>query len=194
MRKKDKKQIPTVEELKEELKNERHKHSFARVARNTLYSLIVVAAISTLIVTLWMPVFRIQGSSMSPSLEEGQIVVALKGGEIKQGDLVAFYMGNKLLIKRVIAGPSDVVVMHDDGTVFVNGTELDEPYVTEKALGECDIEFPYQVPETRYFMLGDQRKTSVDSRNDMIGCVSEEQLVGKIVFVCWPFEKFGTIK
>lgn len=194
MRKKQKKQIPTVEELKEELQNERHKHRFARVLRNTLYSLIVVAAISILVVTLWMPVFQIYGSSMSPALNEGQIVVALKGSDIKQGDLIAFYMGNKLLIKRVIAGPSDTVVIHEDGTVFVNGKELDEPYLAEKSLGECDIEFPYQVPEARYFLMGDQRKTSVDSRSELVGCVSAEQIVGKIVFVAWPFDTFGPIE
>ena len=188
------KQIPTVDELKEELKNERHKHRFARVLRNTLYSLIVVAAISILIVTLWLPVFQIYGSSMSPTLNEGEIVVSLKGSDIKQGDMVAFYMGNKLLIKRVIAGPSDVVVIHEDGTVFVNGIELDEPYVSEKSLGECDIQFPYEVPEARYFLLGDSRKTSVDSRSEVIGCVSSEQIVGKIVFVAWPFSEFGPIE
>lgn len=194
MKNKAKKQIPTIEELKEELQNERHKHKFARVFRNTLYSLIVVAAISILVVTLWLPVFQIYGSSMSPTLNEGQIVVAMKGSEIKQGDLVAFYFGNKLLIKRIIAGPSDTVIIHEDGTVFVNGKELDEPYIIEKALGECDIEFPYQVPEARYFLLGDQRKISIDSRSDVIGCVSAEQIAGKVVFVAWPFEDFGKIE
>lgn len=193
MSKKATKQIPTVEELKEELKNERYKHRTTHVFRNTVYTLIVVAAVSILVVMLWLPVFQIYGSSMTPTLDEGQIVVAMKGSEIERGDLVAFYMGNKLLIKRVIAVSSDTVVIREDGTVFVNGKELDEPYVSEKSLGECDVEFPYQVPEARYFLMGDHRATSIDSRSDVIGCVSSEQIAGKVVFIVWPFDRFGTI-
>ena len=193
MSSKNTKQIPTIEELKEELKNERYKHRTTNVFRNTVYTLIVVAAISILVVMLWLPVFQIYGSSMTPTLDEGQIVIAIKGAEIERGDLVAFYMGNKLLIKRVIAVSSDTIVIQEDGTVFVNGKELDEPYVSEKSLGECDVEFPYQVPEARYFLMGDHRETSVDSRSDVVGCVAEEQIAGKVVFAVWPFGKFGKI-
>ena len=193
MKQKVKKPIPTLEELKEELKRERYKYRFANVLKSTVCTLVVVAAFAILVATLWMPVLQIYGSSMTPTLEEGQIVVSLKGSDFEQGDLVAFYIGNKLLVKRVIAGPADVVDITPDGTVSVNGQILEEPYVMEKALGECDLEFPYQVPESRYFLMGDHRSTSVDSRSTTVGCVAMEQIVGKIVFCVWPFEAFGGI-
>ena len=154
----------------------------------------VVAAFAVLVATLWMPVLQIYGSSMSPTLEEGQIVVSLKNGKFEQGDLVAFYIGNKMLVKRMIAGPMDTISIDSEGTVFVNGKELDEPYVTEKALGECDITFPYQIPDSRYFLMGDHRATSVDSRSSVVGCIAEEQIVGKILVSVWPFDTVGVIE
>lgn len=193
MKEKVKKPIPSLEELKAELKRERYKYRYASVLKSTVSTLVVVAAFAILVATLWMPVLQIYGSSMTPTLEEGQIVVSLKGSDFEQGDLVAFYIGNKLLVKRVIAGPADVVDITQDGTVSVNGKILEEPYVMEKALGECDLEFPYQVPESRYFLMGDHRSTSVDSRSTTVGCVAMEQIVGKIVFCVWPFEAFGGI-
>ena len=193
MKEKIKKPIPSLEELKAELKRERYKYRYASVLKSTVSTLVVVAAFAILVATLWMPVLQIYGSSMTPTLEEGQIVVSLKGSDFEQGDLVAFYIGNKLLVKRVIAGPADVVDITQDGTVSVNGQILEEPYVMEKALGECDLEFPYQVPESRYFLMGDHRSTSVDSRSTTVGCVAMEQIVGKIVFCVWPFEAFGGI-
>ncbi len=185
------KQRPEISQLKAELNRERYKHRYGRVLRSTIYTLIVVAAFAILVATLWMPVLQIYGSSMSPTLEEGQIVVSVKGSEFKQGDLVAFYIGNKLLVKRVIAGPADMVVIESDGTTFVNEEKLEEPYLSEKAFGECDLEFPYQVPDSRYFLMGDHRATSVDSRSSVVGCVAEEQIVGKIVFCVWPLSDFG---
>ena len=193
MKEKIKKPIPSLEELKAELKRERYKYRYASVLKSTVSTLVVVAAFAILVATLWMPVLQIYGSSMTPTLEEGQIVVSLKGSDFEQGDLVAFYIGNKLLVKRVIAGPADVVDITQDGTVSVNGQILEEPYVMEKALGECDLEFPYQVPESRYFLMGDHRSTSVDSRSTTVGCVAMEQIVGKIAFCVWPFENFGGI-
>ena len=193
MKNKVKKPIPSLEELKEELKRERYKYRFANVLKSTICTLVVVAAFAILVATLWMPVLQIYGSSMAPTLEEGQIVVSLKGSDFEQGDLVAFYIGNKLLVKRVIAGPADVVDITQDGTVSVNGQVLEEPYVLDKALGECDLEFPYQVPDSRYFLMGDHRSTSVDSRSTTVGCVAMEQIVGKIAFCVWPFENFGGI-
>ncbi len=194
MRKKNKKQIPTIAELQSELKRERYRFRFMRVMRSTIFTLVVVAAFAILVATLWLPVLQIYGSSMSPTLEEGQIVVSVKSSDFERGDLVAFYIGNKILVKRVIAEASDVVNILDDGTVFVNGQELDEPYVLAKALGECDLEMPYQVPESRYFLMGDHRSTSIDSRSSVVGCVAEEQIVGKIVFFIWPLSEFGPIK
>ena len=191
---KRKKQLPAIGELQAELKRERYKFRFVRVLRSTVYTLIVVAAFAILVATLWLPVLQIYGSSMTPTLEEGQIVISVKSKEFKQGDLVAFYIGNKILVKRVIAGPAGTVSISEDGTVRVNSVDLDEPYITEKALGECDLEFPYQVPESRYFLMGDHRETSIDSRSSAVGCISGEQVVGKIVYCVWPLADFGPLK
>lgn len=194
MKQKVKKQVPEIDELKSELKRENYKSRYASVLKSTVYTLVVVAALAVLVATLWMPVLQIYGSSMSPTLEEGQIVVSLKGSNFERGDLVAFYIGNKLLVKRVIAGPGDFVSISEDGTVSVNGEVLEEPYVLEKSLGECDLEFPYQVPESRYFLMGDHRETSVDSRSSTVGCVAVDQIVGKIVFCVWPLSDFGGLE
>lgn len=194
MKHKAKKEVPEIDQLKAELKREKYKFRYISVLKSTIYTLVVVAAFAILVATLWMPVLQIYGSSMSPTLEEGQIVVSLKGSDFEQGDLVAFYIGNKLLVKRVIAGPGDMVSISEDGTVTVNGKVLDEPYVVQKALGECDLEFPYQVPDSRYFLMGDHRETSVDSRSTTVGCVSMEQIVGKIVFCVWPLADSGMIE
>ena len=162
--------------------------------RSTIYPLIVVAAVAVLVATIWMPVLQIYGASMAPTLDEGDIVISVKGSAFEPGDLVAFYMGNKILVKRCIAGPGQWVDIDADGNVYVDGELLDEPYLTEKALGDCDIELPYQVPDNRYFCMGDHRSTSVDSRSTTVGCVSDEQIVGKILFRVWPLSDFGTLR
>ncbi|MCI5648456.1 MAG: signal peptidase I [Fusicatenibacter sp.] len=185
---------PTTEQLTAELERERYKRRYKRVLRSTIYTLIVVAAAAVLVATIWMPVLQIYGSSMTATLNEGDIVVSVKGSDFGPGDLVAFYMGNKILVKRCIAGPGQWVDIDADGNVYVDGKLLDEPYLTEKALGDCDIELPYQVPDNRYFCMGDHRATSVDSRSTTVGCVSSEQIVGKIVFRVWPLSDFGALK
>lgn len=185
--------VPELDQLKAELKREKYKSRYMNVMKSTVFTLVVVAAFAVLVATLWMPVLQIYGTSMTPTLDEGQIVVSVKGYDFEPGDLVAFYIGNKLLVKRVIASPGDMVDIHEDGTVFVNGKELDEPYISEKAFGECDLELPYQVPESRFFMLGDHRASSVDSRSSVVGCIAKEQIVGKIVFCVWPFADFGAL-
>ena len=184
--------MPTTAELAEAVRKDRYRRRFRAVLRSTLYTLVVVAAISILVATLWMPVLEIYGNSMTPTLSEGEIVVSRKG-DFRQGDVVAFYYGNKLLVKRVIAGPGEWVNIEDDGTVTVNGERLAEPYVSELALGDCNIELPYQVPADKYFLMGDHRATSVDSRNKSIGAVSKEQIVGTIVFCVWPLAHFGPL-
>ena len=187
-------QPPTLEQLTAELARENYKRRFGRVLRSTLFTLVVVAEAAVLVATIWMPVLQIYGSSMTPTLNEGEIVVSLKGSDFEPGDLVAFYLGNKILVKRCIAGPGQWVDINENGDVFVDGELLDEPYLTEKALGECDQSFPYQVPESRFFCMGDHRATSVDSRHSAVGCVAEEQIVGKIVFRVWPLSGFGALQ
>ncbi|MDY5564036.1 MAG: signal peptidase I [Candidatus Limivicinus sp.] len=187
-------QPPTLEQLTAELARENYKRRFGRVLRSTLFTLVVVAAAAVLVATIWMPVLQIYGSSMTPTLNEGEIVVSVKGSDFEPGDLVAFYLGNKILVKRCIAGPGQWVDINENGDVFVDGELLDEPYLTEKALGECDQSFPYQVPESRFFCMGDHRATSVDSRHSAVGCVAEEQIVGKIVFRVWPLSGFGALQ
>ena len=187
-------ELPSLEQLTAELERENYKRRYNRVLRSTIYTLIVVAAVAVLVATIWMPVLQIYGASMTPTLNEGDIVVSVKGSYFELGDLVAFYLGNKILVKRCIAGPGQWVDIDADGNVYVDGELLDEPYLTEKALGDCDIELPYQVPDNRYFCMGDHRSTSVDSRSTTVGCVSDEQIVGKIVFRVWPLPDFGALR
>lgn len=184
-----KKYIPNLEELEKELRRERYNRRFRRILKRTVDALIVVAAVAAIIATLVFPVLQIAGTSMEPNLNDGDIVLLAKTDKLEQGDLCAFYYSNKILIKRVIATPGDYLWIESDGTVFVNGLELDEPYLREKALGECDIEFPYQIPENAFFMMGDQRETSIDSRSSVIGCVSVDQTVGKILCKLWPLSE-----
>lgn len=187
-------ELPTTEQIEKERVRLRHKSRYSRTLRSTIAILVVVAAVAVLVATLWMPVLRIYGSSMAPTLNDGQIVISLKTTDFKTGDIAAFYYGNKLLIKRYIAGASDWVYIDEDGTVSVNSIELDEPYLAEKALGQTNIDMPYQVPDNRYFLMGDNRDASVDSRNTAVGCVSEEQIVGKVVFCIWPIDRFGPVR
>lgn len=194
MRKKKKIQMPSAEQLEAELKRVRYKSRYRSVLRSTIYTLITVAAVAILVVTLWLPVLQIYGSSMTPTLQEGEIILSVKNSEFETGDIVAFYYNNKILIKRIICGPGDWIDIDEDGTVYVNEVRLDEPYLAEKALGECDISLPYQVPEGRWFVMGDHRSTSVDSRSTAVGCVSEEQIVGKIIFRVWPFTRLGAVE
>ena len=184
-------QPPTLEQLTAELARENYKRRFGRVLRSTLFTLVVVAAAAVLVATIWMPVLQIYGSSMTPTLDEGEIVISLKGADFRQGDIVAFYYNNKILVKRIIADPGQWVDIDEDGTVRVDGETLDEPYLTEKAFGGCDIKLPYQVPDGRYFVMGDHRSTSVDSRHSAVGCVADEQIVGRIVFRVWPLNTLG---
>ena len=182
---------PSEKQLEAELARVRYQQRYRTVLRSTICTLIVVAAVAVLVATIWMTVLQIYGSSMTPTLSEGDIVVCFKTSDIKRGDLVAFYLGNKLLVKRCVALPGQTVDIDGDGNVMLDGVPLDEPYVTEKSLGDCNIELPYQVPDNRYFCMGDHRKTSVDSRNTAVGSVTEEQIVGKIVFRGWPLSGFG---
>ena len=162
--------------------------------RSTIYVLITVAAVAVLVAVLLLPVLQIFGNSMTPTLSEGDFVVSVKGSELKTGDVIAFYFNNKILVKRAIASSGDWVDIDENGVVYVNNQKIDEPYVSEAARGQCDIKLPYQVPENRIFVMGDHRNVSIDSRSSAIGCVAEEQIVGKIVFCVWPLKDFGAVK
>lgn len=186
-------EMPNSEELKGELKRIGFKKQYKDIIKSTFFSLVAVAAVAVLIATLWLPVFQIYGSSMTPTLSDGEIAVAMKTHNFETGDIIAFYLNNKILIKRVIAGPGDWINIDTEGNVFVNNEQLDEPYVTEKAFGDCNIELPYQIPESRVFVMGDHRAVSLDSRNTAIGCVADEQVVGKILFKVWPLKDIGTV-
>ncbi len=187
------KERPSISSMEAELRRVKRRKRYFRVIQSTIYTLITVAAVAALIATLWMPVLQIHGNSMSPSMEDGNILVSVKGDAYKQGDVIAFYYNNKILVKRVIALPGDWVDIDENGNVSVNGVLLDEPYVEKKAYGECDLEFPYQVPAAKLFVLGDQRSVSTDSRNSTIGCVANDQIVGKIVFRVWPIKDIGKV-
>lgn len=194
MAKKTWRDVPTTEQLKKELNRVSYKSRYRSVLKSTVYTLITVAAIAVLVATLWLPVLQIYGSSMTPTLQDGEIVFSVKTSDFVQGDVLAFYYNNKILIKRVIAGPADWVDIKEDGTVFVNDIALEEPYVVEKSFGDTNIELPYQVPDGKVFVMGDHRSTSVDSRHTTVGCVAQEQIVGKIIFRVWPFERIGAIQ
>ena len=184
---------PTTQQLENELGRVRYRRRYRTVLKSTIYTLITVAAISVLVATLWLPVLQIYGNSMTPTLQDGEIIFSVKGSEFDQGDIIAFYYNNKILVKRFIAGPGSWVNISEDGTVYVNDSELSEPYLAEKAFGDTDIALPYQVPDGKLFVMGDHRSTSVDSRNTAVGCVAQEQIVGKIVFRVWPLDRLGAI-
>lgn len=184
---------PSVEQLEKELRRVNYMRRYRVVLKSTVYTLITVAAIAVLVATLWLPVLQIYGSSMTPTLQDGEIIFSVKTSDVKQGDIIAFYYNNKILVKRVIANAGDWFNIDQDGTVYVNNTELEEPYLTERSFGDADIELPYQVPEGKVFVMGDHRATSVDSRHIAVGCVAQEQIVGKIIFRIWPLGRLGEV-
>lgn len=183
----------TVRQIEGELKRLRRKQNSRRIFRQTVFSLLVVAAAAVLAAMLFFPIFRVTGSSMEPTLDPKEIVVCLKSSRFESGDLVAFYYNNKVLLKRVIGTAGDTIEIDDSGNVFVNGSQLDEPYITKKSLGQCDIDFPYQVPDNRIFVMGDNRETSVDSRTTAVGCIADEYVIGKVFLRVWPLERLGTL-
>lgn len=181
--------IPTMQAVEQERRRLEYRRRYAGVLKSTIYALVVVAAVAVLLATMFLPVLQVSGDSMNPTLQDQDVLVLLKTSEMKTGDLCGFYWQNKLLLKRIIGRPGDVVEIDKKGVVTVNGEALDEPYVDELALGECDIKFPYQVPENRYFVMGDHRATSIDSRSTAIGCVEKSQIVGKVFLRVWPLPR-----
>ncbi len=179
---------PSLEEIQEELQRVKYKSRYRAALKGTVYTLIVVAAIAVLVATLWLPFLRIYGASMTPTLQDGEVICCLTTKRYEPGDIIAFYYNNKILVKRVIGLPGDWINIDEEGNVFVNDVPLDEPYLSEKALGECDIELPYQVPESTLFVMGDHRTTSVDSRSSTVGCISKDEVVGVIWLRLWPLD------
>lgn len=186
-------EYPDIELLEKELNRERQRSRFVKTLVSLVGTLVVVAAVAILVTTLLVPVLQVTGNSMSPTFQQGDILIAYKTDDFTTGDLIAFYYNNKILVKRVIARAGDWVDIDDEGNVYVNDVVIEEPYISEKDLGDCNIDLPYQVPESRVFVMGDNRSVSIDSRNTSVGCVSSEQIVGKIEFRVWPFEHFGII-
>ena len=187
------KELPTTDSIKQELDRYTYRRNFLRTLRNTAFTLVVVAALAILVAVLLMPILRIYGSSMSGTVDNGDLVASIKTSNMKTGDVIAFYYNNNILVKRVIAVSGDWVDIDEEGNVYVNQTLLNEPYLSSKAFGETNIELPYQVPEERIFVMGDNREVSIDSRNTAVGCVSDEQVVGKIVFRVWPLSGLGFV-
>lgn len=194
MKKKKQLSVPTADQLETEIQRVRYNRRYRTVLKSTIYTLITVAAVSILVATLWLPILQIFGNSMTPTMQNGDIVFSLKTNSFQRGDVIAFYYNNKILVKRVIGCPGDWVDLEQDGVVYVNNEMLSEPYVTDMAYGDTNIALPYQVPDGRLFVMGDHRSTSVDSRNTAVGCVAQEQIVGKIVFRIWPIDQFGLIE
>ncbi len=187
----NKQDLPTSEQLAYEMRRIKYKKDYHRMLYSTVSSLIVVAAVAVLISMLFLPVLRVTGTSMAPTLMNDELVICSKRSNFKSGDVVAFYFNNKILLKRVIGIAGDVIDIKEDGTVYLNGKVLDEPYLTEKAFGECDIELPYQVPDNRIFVMGDHRSVSVDSRSTTVGCVADEYIIGRVILRIWPFGDVG---
>ncbi|MDD6345268.1 MAG: signal peptidase I [Oscillospiraceae bacterium] len=188
----DKNNLPTAEQLSSELKRIKYRKEYRRMLSSTVSSLLVVASVAVLISMLFLPVLRVTGTSMTPTFMNDELVICNKRGNFKSGDVVAFYFNNKILLKRVIGTAGDVIDIKDDGTVYLNGEVLDEPYINEKAFGECDIKLPYQVPDNRIFVMGDHRSTSIDSRSTTVGCIADEYIIGKVILRIWPFKTIST--
>lgn len=184
---------PSIELLEQEVQRVQYKRRYRNVLKSTIYALVTVAAVAVLVATLWLPVMQTYGNSMSPTLNNGEIIFSVKTGKPDRGDVIAFYYNNKVLVKRVIGLPGDWVDIREDGTVYINNRMMIEPYLFERSFGNADIDLPYQVPDGKYFVMGDHRATSADSRHTAVGCIGSDQIIGRILFRVWPLDQFGPV-
>ena len=182
---------PTIEQIEEELNRREGGQELKKAVFGTVKNLIVIAAAAVLVANLLISVLLVSRSSMNPTLTDGEVVIALRWVKVNPGDIVAFHYNNKILLKRVIAKEGDLVDIGEDGTVYVNSEALEEPYLAEKSLGDCDIELPYEVPVGCLFVMGDHRSTSADSRIKEIGAIGSEYIIGKVFMRVWPLTKIG---
>lgn len=178
--------LPSPEQVSRAYQQDQYRKRYKRAFISTLSVLAVIAAVAVLVSTLFLPVIQVSGNSMEPTLSDGDVLVLLKSKRYERSQLCCISWQNKMLLKRIIGLPGDVVSIDTQGNVTVNGALLDEPYVSDKTLGECDVTFPCQVPEGKVFVLGDHRSTSIDSRSSEIGCVDQDQIVGFVLFQVWP--------
>lgn len=186
--------MPSIAQVQREREKLHNRTEYRRTITHVLGILVVVAAVSVVWATMCFPLLRVYGVSMEPTLENGQIIMLEKSGNFETGDLIGFYYQNKILLKRVIGNAGDYIDMDAEGNVYVNDRKLDEPYLKTRALGDCDITFPYQVPDGKVFVMGDNREKSIDSRSKQVGCVAEEQIVGRVIFRLWPIKSIGFLK
>ena len=194
MKKKKPLELPSIEELEAEISRKKRKQNQHHLLRSAIYALITVAAVTALIAVLFMPVLKTYGGSMSPTLLEGELVAVIKTDKAEAGDIIAFYYNNKIFIKRVIALGGSTVDVDEDGNVFVDGVRLDEPYVEERSFGNGDVEFPCDVPAGQYFVLGDNRLSSADSRSSILGTISPDDVLGRVIFCVWPPSRIGAVR
>ncbi len=183
--------FPELEEIQNEMRRARSQSKYHQALKSTAGTIVVVAAIAVLVASIFLPVLRVTGSAMQPSFAPGNVLVAFKTRDYLPGDVCSFYYNNKLIIKRVIATGGDMLEIDEDGRVSVNGLVLEESYVPQYDLGMCDIECPFRGPDEQLFVMGDNRASSVDSRVQAFGCISKEELMGKVVLRVWPLQNFA---
>ena len=190
---KDVQALPELNEIESEMSQVRSKGRFRQSLKGTFGALVVVVAIAVIIAFILLPVLKItNGHNMEPGFQTGDIILLQKTSKAEKGDVCAFYFNNKLLLRRVIAGEGDKVEIDEQGYVKVNGEFLEEDgYISEHALGQCDIDFPFHVPAGQYFVMGDNRDFAFDSRATNFGCVSQEEIYGKPMARIYPFDRFA---
>lgn len=185
--------LPELGQLQVELELENRKWEARKALRSIVFVLLVVTAAAVVVAVLMFPILQVKRSSMGNTLQNGDVIVTMNTSNYQAGDVIAFYYNNTLMIKRIVAVSGDTVRINKKGDVSVNGKTLTEPYVTEKVRGDCTVEFPYEVPEGKFFVLNDQRDSAIDSRNATLGCVGGDQIVGKVLVRVWPFEAIGPL-